>query len=47
MNDPEAMTKSELYTWLHKADWTTKCDIAPVDPNKYLNEYSAPQMNGI
>lgn len=41
------MTKSEFYTWLHKAEWTTKCDIAPVDPNKYLKEYSAPQMNEI
>lgn len=36
------MTKSDFYAWLHEADWTTKCDIAPVDPNKYLNEFTLP-----
>ena len=41
------MNKSEFHKRLYKVDWTTKCDIAPIDPKKYLKEYSTPNMNEI
>lgn len=48
MNDFE-MTKSTFYAWLHDSDWITipQRDSDPVDPKKYLNEYSAPRASEI